>query len=335
MPRSTIVVGNGLGMALDSEFFKLDNAMDEVWSQPDCLTSVQKDQIKQCINIHGVDDRPHSEEHLDTLHIAVMSCKFLHGISSSNVVWLSTEGQNFPFAIEKFITSTAWYFHHYPGALPQSFLQPLADYLIKTETHIATLNYDNLLYRSLYNMGVLYRYDSALVDGFYSPEKGGFSANNLERKYKNTFGYYLHLHGSPLFIDQNGVTVKQSLSAPNESISTQHLVLTHVNHKTSVIESSPLLSAYWQYFNSGLIESEKIILFGYSGYDLHLNQKIKENLLGITEEGFGVKKVVVVEWEGAGPEKKRQAFWQETLNLEKIKLIRMSNILDFQDWDNV
>lgn len=331
MGRSTIVVGNGLGMALDPNFFNLDSALDEIWKMPNCLTAIQKDQIRHCINAQGINDQPHSEDHLDVLHVAVMACKFLDGIGSPNVTWLSNDGQTFPIAIEKFISSTAWHFHHYPGTLPKPFVDGIVDYLDQTKSHIATLNYDNLLYQKLIENQILRGYSGKLLDGFYA---SGFDADNLVRKYGRTFGYYLHLHGSPLFIDVNGTPIKQAQGFANENISTPHIVLAHVKHKTSVIANSYLLRTYWQYLDYGLKESDKIILFGYSGEDIHLNQIIAANIPTRGIEENTQKKVIVVEWSGAGTLKNRKSFWNKKLDISNVNLIQMPNILDFQDWNN-
>ena len=324
MTRRTIIIGNGLGMALDPVFFNLDSAMAEVWNRPDCLTPIQKEQIKSCINVQGVNDRPHGEEHLDVLHVVVMACKLLNGIESPDVHWLSNDGGIFPSAIEKYITSVAWHFHHYSGQIPAPFVESLATFLGQTKSHIATLNYDNLLYQKLIELHVLKGYYGPLVDGFYA--RDGFNIDHLERKYNNTFGYYLHLHGSPLFIDHGDNTIKQKQGLADESISTPHLVLAHVRHKKSIIANSSLLSAYWQYFERGLKESDRIILFGYSGFDIHLNRVITENSFK--------KNTFIVEWDGAGKTVTRKRFWREKLNTN-VNLIQLPNILGFTGWDTL
>jgi hypothetical protein len=45
-------------------------------------------------------------------------------------------------------------------------------------------------------------------------------------------------------------------------------------------------------------------------------------------------KIIVIEREHEGTKTERLSFWQGKLN-KKIELIQMTNILDFQDWDNV
>jgi hypothetical protein len=257
MVRSTIIVGNGLGMALDPEFFKLETAIDTIWNSQR-VSSSQKELISLCLSAQGVHDRkPQGEDDFDILHRAVGACQFLKDISfgANENNWLTDDGQLFPQEIQKFITSVAWHFHGYPRALPSGFVESLASFIRKTNSHVATLNYDNLLYQKLIEENILHGYDGYLVDGFHT--RTGFNKQHLERKKKKTFGYYLHLHGSPLFVDDNGITVKQGQQIPWD-VPTKHLVLTYVKHKSSVIDNSEVLKVYWQYFGKGLRESKRL-----------------------------------------------------------------------------
>ena len=324
MPRSTLIVGNGLGMALDPDFFHLDYAMEEVWKRPHYLSRSQKNQIRRCLDAQGIHDRPHGEDDLDVLHLAVLACRLLQSIASPQVRWLTQTALRFPLTIEKYITSVAWHFHHFHGdALPEPFIDSLASYLADTRSHIATVNYDNLLYQKLIEVGILHGYDGPLVDGFYV-NQGVFRANQLERIWGNNFGYYLHLHGSPLFIDNHGVPTKQRQGFGDENIPTPHLVLTRVKHKRSVIANSYLLTTYWDYFERGLSESKRILIFGYSGLDTHLNEVITKYSRG--------REIIVIEWSGAGSKKSRSAYWRQQLKV-RVGLILMENILEFTDWE--
>lgn len=207
--------------------------------------------------------------------------------------------------------------------MPDEFLNPLVQFLNNTQSHIATLNYDNLLYQSLIERNVLSGYDGDLVDGFHRTT--GFDESNMERLYNRNFGYYLHLHGSLLFVDQNGRIVKISqgdMGLYENSIS-PHIVLTHVKHKPTVIDSSPLLRAYWKYFNFAINESEHIVVFGYSGEDIHLNSLIKSQTKN--------RNIIIVEWEGCESWQERNKFWIESF-ITKVKLHHTKNILDFTDW---
>ncbi|EJG0317489.1 hypothetical protein DBT88_RS23950, partial [Vibrio parahaemolyticus] len=139
------------------------------------------------------------------------------------------------------------------------------------------------------------------------------------------FGYYLHLHGSPLFMEHEGNIVKLSRDRLNldRDIPSKHIVLTHVKHKPSVIAASHALSIYWDYLQFALSEAEEIILFGYSGFDTHLNMLLKPYLKGIP--------LRVVEWSGAGEQVERETYWARCLG-RAVAVERLDNISDFVAW---
>lgn len=310
-------------MALDPRKYDLDNAIGVIWDDESVLDSVSKNLIFKCLPDEGL-DRPHGEDQLDTLHLSMSACEFLLALGDENYHWLSDMGKNFPQAVRKFIYNVACTFHHSDCSLPEDFIEAFAGFLTTTKSHIATLNYDNLLYSPLISRRVCAGYDGVLVDGFTN--RTGFRDDNLERRYGNDFGYYLHLHGSPLFVDQDSKIIKLSQGDVGCIDSSNHVVLTHIAHKTAVISSSSLLMAYWNRLAQAITESEEIILFGYSGADEHLNQTIKN---------YGSeKKVVVVEWAGSGEKHERQEFWDQTIG-SSVCLIQMESILRFQDWSAV
>jgi hypothetical protein len=84
----------------------------------------------------------------------------------------------------------------------------LINFVSSTKSHVATLNYDKLLYEEFINAGICSGFSGQLVDGFTS---SGFDSSNLVRLYGRNFGYYMHLHGSPLFKDIGGLTVFMSM----------------------------------------------------------------------------------------------------------------------------
>lgn len=230
----------------------------------------------------------------------------------------------FPKAVGRYLHKVATNLHLYHGVLPESFLHPLFAFLRATCSNIATLNYDRLLYGALVDDGLLAGYNGYLVDGMWDD---GFDADNLIRKFGNNFGYYLHLHGSPLFYDTpQGVTKKLTRDRLDMSHDggANHIVLTHVRHKTSVIDASNVLSTYWTYLHNSLHESVEIIVFGYSGLDTHLNRVIAAYAQS--------RDIRIIEWEGAGLLAQRQAFWRSCLGTNNFQLIQLENILDFIGW---
>jgi hypothetical protein len=327
MPRKTLVFGNGLGMALDHAHFSLTNAMANVWADPVAVTPPQKELISQCLGGNGA--IPQREDQLDPLHLVISACKTLAGINRSqgmDVHWLSPEGQQFPLAVGNYIHKVATRLHMYGGGLPPEFLGPLVDFVRRTRSHVATLNYDKLLYGAFLDAGLMADYfNTTLVDGMMGD---GFSSEAMARRYGNTFGYYLHLHGSPLFFDHHGIARKRDRHQlnPFSPEGSDHIVLTHVRHKRSVIGASAVLSAYWNYLNFCLNESEEIIVFGYSGDDVHLNDVIAAYAQS--------RHVVVVEWNGAGTnDQQRHWFWTQKFKTTNLHHWYLPNILAFTNWE--
>jgi hypothetical protein len=318
--RTTILFGNGLGMALDPEYFSLSTAMDYVWNQSACLNDIQKNLVLRCLKVQRIGRQPESESDLYTLHLTTNACEFLNSISDDELLWLNDQGSEFPLATRRYLTEVAWYFHHHSHVLPESFLRPLFDFIKASKTHIATLNYDNLMYQKFIEEGILHGYDGWLVDGFYD---SGFESENLVRMYDRDFGYYLHLHGSPLYIDSGNHIIKQK-QGYSSIIPTKHIVLTHIDHKQTVIDSSYVLRSYWEYLNLALQESKNLILFGYSGLDTHLNKLIQAQSNDI--------KISVIEWKNGNSKKVRENSWKSFVGKDEIQLYQLKNILKVNNW---
>ncbi|EIF43523.1 hypothetical protein DOK_08574 [gamma proteobacterium BDW918] len=320
MPRKTIIVGNGLSLAHDQEHFQLKNAIQEVWDTPGILSEEEKQCILQCLSRN--DGKPPEGEHeLNKLHLVVTSCGFLSGVETDELPWLSDYGRDFPDTIQRFIHKVATRLHLYPSDLPETFVAPLCEFLHKTKSHIATLNYDRLLYDAICDHGLVNGYNGDLIDGMLN---SGFECKNLERFYSNRLGFYLHLHGSPLFHsdDPPKKLARAELDMETE-ISTAHIVLTHIDHKMSVIESSAVLSGYWEFFGEALSESDEVIFIGYGGQDEHLNKRVQ----GMSKS----KTIRVVEWSGSGEYVERLRYWRRRVG-EHAELIQLDNILEFTDW---
>jgi len=301
--RKLLIFGNGLGMALDHKHFSLAAALELIWNRPGFLSDKQKQLIERCLQRGGA---PEGEHELDTLHQAVTYCKALSQIGEGNVHWLTDDGIGFPGITATYIHKVATQLHNYEGILPGYFEQSLIQFVKDTRSHVATLNYDKLLYNSFIDNDVFDGYRGYLVDGMLAQ---GFSSDALERRYGNVFGYYLHLHGSPLFVNQGADVVKlarHQLTLDRDEAS-EHIVLTHIKRKPSVIAASRVLSAYWDYLGFALSESDEIILFGYSGLDTHLNVLLRPYL--------GHKPLRVIEWSGAGTQGEREQFWRSALGM--------------------
>ncbi|WP_422139005.1 hypothetical protein [Endozoicomonas sp. ALC020] len=319
MSRKLLIFGNGLGMALDPQHFLLSDALEVIWNNSNVLNANQRQLILRCTGRHQA---PQGEDELDKLHLAINACKTLDRIGDGNVHWLTDDGQAFPSTTATYLHKVATHLHNYEGELPQDFMQPLLEFIRETKSHVATLNYDKLLYGPFIDSNIVGRYDIAsLIDGMTDT---GLSSDSLERKYGNDFGYYLHLHGSPLFMGSGSTSSKlQRHQLTLNSGTGQHIVLSHIDHKPSVIAASYILRTYWDYLRFALSEVDEIILFGYSGLDKHLNELIKPYLKA--------RSCRVVEW--AGSEGDRRSFWQNVLGTRLQKnYIPMDNILDFVNW---
>lgn len=323
MSRKLLIFGNGLGMAIDHSHFSLTNALNTVWAD-DSLWSetIHRDLIQNCIPSNQC---PVSEEDLDKLYLVSTSCDYLDDIPNTNTGkhWLSDYGHEFTNAVQEYIHTVSSHLFDYTNSLPASFKDPLIDFVRDTKSHVATLNYDKLLYEAFINAGICNGFSGQLVDGFLG---SGFDGSNLVRKYSNRFGYYMHLHGSPLFKDISNKTYKLNTSDISTAniFSSKHIVLTHIPHKPSVITASEVLSTYWNYLILSLSEVNEIILFGYSGCDTHLNEILKIHANSQTKR--------IVEWDGDSfTTQERQDFWDKELG-NNVTLERMSDITNFTLW---
>lgn len=319
MPRHILVFGNGLSMAVDSTYFSLNAGLRSVWNGSDHFQEVHKRLVTSAIPGLTAADYPESEIQLDQLQVAIVASEFLRRFESDEVRWLSDMSRNLPEAFRRFVHAVAAYFHDSGQELPMPFVDALSDFIESTISHVAVLNYDNLLYDALQNTEILSGYDGTLIDGFH---RAGFAKANLDRKNVNGLGWYLHLHGSPLFVgNRKLMRGERVFLVPNES---SHVVLTHFKHKPLIIASSEILSEYWARFSKALNEADKIILFGYSGSDTHLNDEIVLN--------SGQKEIHILEWNGAGAYDDRASFWSRKFKGRHITLHSLPSLLDFRDW---
>ncbi len=323
MGRKLLIFGNGLGMAIDAHHYSLTNALNTVWGDDNLWNDTEyRNLIKNCIPSGQC---PISEEELDKLHLVSTSCDYLNNFPNTiaGTHWLSEYGQEFTQATQEYIHTVASHLFDSANTLPSAFKTALIDFVRTTKSHVATLNYDKLLYEEFINAGICSGFSGQLVDGFTN---SGFDSSNLVRLYGRNFGYYMHLHGCPLFKDSNGITHKLSTSqiSSGNIFASKHIVLTHIPHKPSVITASEVLSTYWNYLILSLSEVKEIILFGYSGCDTHLNRILKVHA--------NSKIKTIVEWDGDGQTaQQRQQFWDGELGAN-VNLQRIPDITQFTSW---
>ena len=321
-------------MAISPNSYSLPSVMKSAWDDA-ALNASQKSLIAACLP--NGNDRPTSEEQLATLQDTVSACEVLLGVRGTGKGhWLSQEGQRFPEAVHKFSYLVARRMHlaeHGEGdlkgtkcILPNDFAAALSSAIRRSNSHVATLNYDGLLSSLLSTENILGGSDAILRDGFVDLK---FDRQNLFRK-NRAGGWYLHLHGSPLFADrEKAKPYKLADASLVSSIKIlknvgRHIVLTHFKHKPKIIETSEILSTYWEFLDLAIDESDGIVLFGYSGNDLHLNRLIAQQR--------SQKHVLVVEWLGAGNKALRGRFWAEQLG-GAVELKLLEDVLTFSEWD--
>ena len=108
--------GNGLGRALDPDFFDLGRAMSSVYASLDKPT---RRAIGDCLPAGKL--KPTSEDDFDKLHRASVSCETLVRIIKPNS-WLTDQGLSFPDQVASFSTKIAASFHNCNRSLPEPFI---------------------------------------------------------------------------------------------------------------------------------------------------------------------------------------------------------------------
>lgn len=317
--RSTIIFGNGLGMALDPRHFALHDAMLQVWNNADYLSSEHKELIISAIPGATQTNPPSSEWQLDQIHAVIAATKYISGYEKDGARWLTEHAKQLPTIFKKFIHNVALHLALSGKFLPGGFSNSLSEYIHASKSHVATLNYDSLLYDALQTTYVLNGYDGPLIDGFTNK---GFGEDNLVRYYPQQKGWYMHLHGSPLYIgNMKAQRADRAFIDPNDD---NHIVLSHVEHKPYYISQSKILSTYWKFFEQALGESEHVVLFGYSGEDKHLNSLIRSR---------PQTRVLIVEWNNSSFSNERFSFWTKLLEHNNYNLWALPNVLEFRGWD--
>lgn len=320
-------------MSISADAYNLTSIMSDAWENGD-LDDEQKGLISTCLPSGA--ERPTSEQQLATLQDTVGACEVLLGVrDTGSGHWLSEQGRQFPDAVRRFAFLVArgmFKAKHQSGdkigrrcSLPNEFSEPLIDHIRTNQTHVATLNYDGLLSSALSQAGLFDGSDPAMLDGFVESK---FDRTNLFRKNKDG-AWYLHLHGCPLFVDRGKsiirkISPRSLVGKPGRPMRVgKHIVLTHFKHKPKIIETSDILSIYWEFLEMAIDESEEVLMFGYSGNDAHLNRLISQVR--------GDKNIRVVEWLGAGNRARRHAFWKEQLAGD-VDLTLLEDVLTFRDW---
>ncbi|MBB5721093.1 hypothetical protein FHS72_000700 [Loktanella ponticola] len=340
MPRKTIIFGNGLGRALDNDFFQLPAAMKTVWETNDLISNDQRRLIASAIEGVEVGDGPTNEEELFGTQLALMAFRVLQFAVKDDELehWLTKDAISYPEALQRYTYMVAKYFHGFDltecdNENWEPFIDALVGFIFDSKSHVATLNYDTLLYAPFNEEREIGGKTIQLCSGFSGTLRDGYTANtgfsdsNMQRKHWNqaSAAFYMHLHGSPLFVDAGDGTPKKinrSQLAYEDGSQRSHIVLTNGKMKPSVIQASKVLQMYWDHLPVAIGESEEIVIFGYSGCDDHLNKLIKNNRSD--------KTIKVVQRTNGDPAQQKKD-WKNRLGGE-VNLVTFDNILEFRDW---
>jgi hypothetical protein len=269
---------------------------------------------------------PTSEEQLRDLQKVVDACDLISVFqekAGTQKPWLTDEGKEFPNAVRRYFHHAASQFHSQDKKLPDKFAVRLRKFVRDCRPHIATLNYDDLLYNAFTETDIFAQH--MLRDGFF----GQFDFQKHKELYnRKKEGWFLHLHGSPLFITRAGAErkIKRSELSEHKGSEKTHLVLTHAKSKPNAIQSSAILTAYWNQLSKILKSECEITLFGYSGNDLHLNRLIAEN-------GDQLRLRIVAR--KPEDQSKTMESWREHfrgVHIEDENFVFENNILGFDQW---
>ncbi len=286
-PENTLIlIGNGINCAaVDDDSFNLKTGMEYSWEQ----IQQNKDLVELIKDITGK-SKPETEEQLKAIQENILAINSIKQAQAKLHPTLRGDFENaeiFKNDYSKYLLDVAKYFYNKSLDLQnnnkyKAFLNNLATFIKEnhsqnSRTNIATLNYDAGLYQGLLALGIMKEYydTTCLVDGFWSQKKGGFKDSNLVRKESNTnnFGWYLHLHGSPIFYSDKDNIHKAKLEEVDK-FTAEHLILCSPSQKYETIMYSELLSEYLHYFKQAVVEAKNIIVIGYGGDDLHINDII-------------------------------------------------------------
>lgn len=333
------MIGNGLGRAIDNEYFELEKGMDKAWES---LEGYPK--IREIISsIIDPKEKPEKEQDLKEIQKNIFYLIQIRQAYEKLTTGIKKDILTDPEKIEKqyykYLLFVAKYFSDYKDEETSDeaskFLKGFSDYIETNRPHIATLNYDTILYRHFIKTKIVDGFKGSLADGIAD---NGFQEGFLYPRFDNNYGCYLHLHGSPLFYTDKDGKIKKNAHdngafAPVEDDGNErhHIILCHPEQKYELIQHSSLLSIYFNFFKTALEEAENIIIIGYGGMDEHINDAIRNSMKNKS------KKIYIVERSDPDiSDNEKKKFWVSALKPEgknrcKSKIIYKfcSTILNF------
>lgn len=256
------------------------------------MENLRSRKLRKIIKDYLGNRTPENEEDLQKIQAQIFkiiniqeSTKNLHPLIRKN---LEINLQKFKLDYFAYLYEVAKYFYRQDILTNQKFkdfAQRFAEHIKSYKrkgiiTHVATLNYDRLLYKEFLKHKILVNSfkDTFLVDGF--TDKLGFDKENLSKKYRNIFGWYIHLHGSPLYytnLKESRIEKSKINDDLNFNKETRnHIILCDPKQKYEAIQHAILLRTYFDYFERAIEEADKIVIIGYGGDDVHVNEVIKK-----------------------------------------------------------
>lgn len=334
----TFLIGNGLGKSLDADHFDLKQGMKQGWGR------TRSKKIKSLINKFLGKAAPTTENDLKKiqdcfLKLQSIECQIKdlpHGLKHHIEFNIKKDKERY----FEYLFNVSSHFYNYPideTPLPSKFATFMENFCLYIEkkckdrntVHVATLNYDGLLYKKFIEKGNIFKgYDGFLVDGITD---AGFNKDNLKSRYGKNFGWYLHLHGSPLFYSDHKKIKKNTYNNNTSSFEEvsykpgrRHIILCHPKQKYETIQYSEILSEYLEHFKVAITHTDYLVIIGYGGKDTHINEIIKSFL---KKEG----QIIVIERLEEGEFDERVRLWKDLLcaHDRKFKLIQKTTILDF------
>lgn len=333
----TYFIGNGIGMALNitdednQNIFSLEYAMKQAYQN-----SQNKSELKTVITNIAGECPPKDEDELRHLQ------RWLWSIEKEII----NDENNKSLIKEYFFDIAHWfsdiYFDKENKVLKSSsqktinesssndfssFIKYLSKRIIessenKEKIHIATSNYDKLLYSGFYAQEIFNKKGTKylLCD---APKIAPIDGP-----------WFLHLHGTLLFnTNEDGIPSKSDIfkDLKKNWNKREHFILTDRNFKHSKILESPILKKYWEIFKDRVLkETSKLIIIGYGGNDPHINDAIRNS---------AVREIHVLEYDKKGFKKAvRTQFWESKFKNSKsdtknITVTLKSNILKISDED--
>lgn len=331
----TLLVGNGLCRAFEKDAnvtFDLNEILANVWQNK--LEDSIKEILRKIVPPHG----PQNEKGLGYVKQFLESIEFFFEEKRNGKYCISQCVNSIEFSLSKGLTlpqitiSECCKMKEAYQALEKEVLEKLQEdsnsvsdkfkkwfengfnnFLLKNKVNIATLNYDDLLYRAIFSSKDNEKFQEKFTDGFKETVFNRWEFYEWVRQGRSR---YCHLHGSYLFSKEREDIKKHCSgnSLPEHPL----VILTSQSNKQEKLLGEVILRIYHRHFLEAISQSKRLIIIGYSGRDKYLNEELryataKNKLLQIT----------VIQWHKPGlNEESCIGEWNEKLSLKKDRFLK-------------